>query len=256
MSGADLLDDADRLWAQARWDSVAAPHGVAALANTVWLDASEQEVPSVAGKWKAVGPSVVGVALAGSGYIRPSGEVVGESVILATGDELVAGDRRLRAFVRGGSPALRVLDPDSAGRVGLIGIDSYPRDPSWRVRAHFEPNDEPVTFELVDGYNSVVPRTGVLTFRQSSREVALTASVTAKGLSIVFSDATSGVVTYRFRFLHADLPDAEGWTTLDFNRSFLPPCAFSPHYVCPLPPPGNRLDFPVAVGEKLPKLRG
>lgn len=38
----------------------------------------------------------------------------------------------------------------------------------------------------------------------------------------------------------------------DFNRAFLPPCAFSGHYVCPLPSPENHLDLAVTVGERLP----
>jgi uncharacterized protein (DUF1684 family) len=37
---------------------------------------------------------------------------------------------------------------------------------------------------------------------------------------------------------------------LDFNRAVLPPCAFSDAFICPLPPPGNVLPFPVTAGEK------
>jgi uncharacterized protein (DUF1684 family) len=66
----------------------------------------------------------------------------------------------------------------------------------------------------------------------------------------VFADATSGNGSYRFRFLRPAAPDAEGRTTVDFNRALLPPCAFADHFVCPFPPPGNTLDVEVAAGER------
>jgi uncharacterized protein (DUF1684 family) len=37
---------------------------------------------------------------------------------------------------------------------------------------------------------------------------------------------------------------------IDFNRSYNPPCVFTPYATCPLPPPQNRLPFRVEAGEK------
>ena len=55
-------------------------------------------------------------------------------------------------------------------------------------------------------------------------------------LFFIFRDATSGKTTYGGgRFLYAD-PPAEGKVVLDFNRAYSPPCAFTPHATCPLPP--------------------
>lgn len=53
-----------------------------------------------------------------------------------------------------------------------------------------------------------------------------------------------------FDFLRPAAPDAEGRTTVDFNRSLLPPCAFADHFVCPFPPPGNTLGVAIAAGER------
>ncbi len=50
-----------------------------------------------------------------------------------------------------------------------------------------------------------------------------------------------GDSSYRFRFLRPAAPDAEGRTTVDFDRAVLPPCAFADHFICPFPPPGNTL---------------
>jgi uncharacterized protein (DUF1684 family) len=41
---------------------------------------------------------------------------------------------------------------------------------------------------------------------------------------------------------------------LDFNLAENPPCAITPHVVCPLAPPENRLKLPVTAGEL--KFRG
>jgi uncharacterized protein len=40
---------------------------------------------------------------------------------------------------------------------------------------------------------------------------------------------------------------------LDFNRAFLPPCAFGAGYLCPIPPAQNRLPFAVDAGERFPR---
>jgi uncharacterized protein (DUF1684 family) len=66
----------------------------------------------------------------------------------------------------------------------------------------------------------------------------------------VFADATSGDGTFRFRFLRPSAPDAEGRTSVDFNRAVLPPCAFTDHFLCPFPPPGNTLPVKIEAGER------
>ncbi|MEU7720084.1 DUF1684 domain-containing protein [Streptomyces tibetensis] len=66
----------------------------------------------------------------------------------------------------------------------------------------------------------------------------------------VFAYAASGNGSYRYRFPYPAAPDAEGLTTVDFNRALLPPCAFADHLVCPFPPPGNTL-IEVAAGERM-----
>jgi len=67
----------------------------------------------------------------------------------------------------------------------------------------------------------------------------------------VFSDATSGRQTYGGgRFLSTPPPDADGHVILDFNRATNPPCAFTPHATCPMPPLENRLPVAVTAGEQ------
>jgi uncharacterized protein (DUF1684 family) len=40
---------------------------------------------------------------------------------------------------------------------------------------------------------------------------------------------------------------------LDFNRAYLPPCAFSDEFNCPLPPGDHRFDAEVTAGETWPE---
>ena len=45
-------------------------------------------------------------------------------------------------------------------------------------------------------------------------------------------------------------PNPDGSITLDFNRAYLPPCAFNYNFNCPIPPDENRFPFAVTAGEK------
>jgi uncharacterized protein (DUF1684 family) len=70
-------------------------------------------------------------------------------------------------------------------------------------------------------------------------------------LFVTFADATSGKTTYGSgRFLYIDKPDANGYTYIDFNNAYNPPCAFTEFATCPLPPPQNRLSLSIPAGEK------
>ena len=70
-------------------------------------------------------------------------------------------------------------------------------------------------------------------------------------LFIVFGDATNRHGTYGGgRFLDVPRPSGGAPVTLDFNKAYNPPCAFTPYATCPLPPRDNRLPFAVTAGEK------
>jgi uncharacterized protein (DUF1684 family) len=58
----------------------------------------------------------------------------------------------------------------------------------------------------------------------------------------VFGDLSNKHETYGAgRFLEVEGPDAEGYTYIDFNKSYNPPCAFTPFATCPLPTKENKL---------------
>ena len=68
---------------------------------------------------------------------------------------------------------------------------------------------------------------------------------------IIFADETNGEETYGAgRFLYTDAVDSNGYTWIDFNEAYNPPCAFTEFATCPLPPMQNRLPIKISAGEK------
>ncbi|MDH6118978.1 uncharacterized protein (DUF1684 family) [Kitasatospora sp. GAS204A] len=246
-------------WTEARTASVSAPHGMLALIGTHWLDAEPVEIPGVPGRWSVAGAGVRVVATAGEGLRAGAAEqpVTGELVLRPdTHDDAEVvrhGDKLLVPIERDGEFALRVFDPDSEGRAHFAAIASYPYAPEWSVPAVFTPfetGDRAVTVPSADGRDRPLAVAGEIAFHLAGEPYTLTVSRAADRLSGVIADASSGQDTYRFRFITLPAPAADGRTVLDLNRAYLPPCAFAEHFICPFPPPGNRLPIAVRAGEK------
>ena len=149
--------------------------------------------------------------------------------------------------------AIRVRDTEAAIRRNFTHLEWYPVDEGYRVRGKFTPHAEPLTVKTMNilGDIETYQSTGYVTLTVAGREVRMLPVNSGDQLWFILRDATSGDETYAAaRFLYADAPDADGWTTVDFNKAYNPPCAFNPHTTCPLPPPDNRLEVRVAAGEK------
>jgi uncharacterized protein (DUF1684 family) len=170
-------------------------------------------------------------------------------------DVLSLGRLSLLVIERSGRFGVRVKDPQSPTRTGFKGLSWFPVDASWRVQARFVPHATPVTIELADVTGSVQKMTspGTVVFKRGGRELRLEAvleEADAKELFFIFRDLTSGHETYGAgRYLYSALPQ-EGKVTLDFNKAYNPPCAFTRFATCPLPPRQNRLPVRVPAGEK------
>ncbi|WP_105804371.1 DUF1684 domain-containing protein [Leucobacter massiliensis] len=239
-------------WQRQRLAAATEPHGPAALTLTAWLSEEPRELPALPGTWRAAGTSIVGSGFAPGEITLPGGEAVtGEAVLDDGVTELRAGERALRRFERDGSLALRIFDPASPGRLGLRAIEAYDPEPRWRLGARFEPGEQRREIELADGYRRTAATSGSLAFELDGEPLRLTGTVGPAGISVVFGDATNGVESYGFRFLTVPLPDDEGRTVVDFTRAYLPPCAFSDQFVCPLPVAENRLAVPIRAGERV-----
>ncbi len=156
---------------------------------------------------------------------------------------------------RGERSALRVWDRTAPARLDFAGLDWFAWDPDWRLDGRWEPHVPARTIEIVDvtGFTQALRNPGTVHLRHGDRELRLEALQGQDGedLFLIFADRSNRSTTYGAgRYLNTPPPDPEGAVVVDFNYAYSPPCAFSAHATCPLPPPENRLDVTVAAGEK------
>jgi uncharacterized protein len=159
----------------------------------------------------------------------------------------------------GGKKGLRIKDSEAKSRVGFLGIDYYPIDPSWRIEARWVAFDPPHTLEIpnVIGTIDKMPVPGKAVFEHDGKSFELLPVLETEDADELFwiiADKTSGKETYgAARFIYSAMPK-DGKVVIDFNKAYNPPCAFTPYATCPLAPPENRIGVAVRAGEK--KYRG
>jgi len=166
------------------------------------------------------------------------------------------GSSCLYVIENGAQRGLRVKNNAAPLRTHFPGFDYFPIDPSWRIEADWVPFHPPHSLKMayVTGTESETPIAGKAVFRRDGHTYELLPIDEDGKLFFVFTDRTAGKLTYGgARFLYAEAPK-NGKVLLDFNLAENPPCAITPHVVCPLAPPENRLKLSVTAGEK--KFRG
>lgn len=256
MSTSDALA-AWQSWRERRERAVRSVRGPLALTGTHWFD-DVLVLEGLPGRWQAADGVVTLTASAADGVVV-DGDVLDGSIAVRSdlddaATDIRVGDVHLLLIDREGVLGVRVFDPNSTALQSFEGIDRFPFDERWVRPATFTPYEaeRTVRIEHVDGVQRALPLGGEIRFELDGVTVLLAVEVEPSSgeLQAVLSDATSGDTTYRFRFLDLDAPGDDGHVEADLNRLRLPPCAFSDHFVCPFPPPGNRLDIPLAVGEK------
>ena len=91
---------------------------------------------------------------------------------------------------------------------------------------------------------------GTVEFELAGRTHTLEALGESDDLFLIFKDGTTGRDTYAAgRYLYAPVVGGET-VTLDFNKAYNPPCAFTPYATCPLPPSGNTIAAAIEAGER------
>ncbi len=156
---------------------------------------------------------------------------------------------------RGKRFAVRLKDTEHPNLKKFTGIERFPVDPRWRVRAVLKPFPTPRTVPIPTVLGTIVnePTPGVLEFTIRRQKYYLTPLGKPGDAEyfIIFGDETNGEETYGAgRFLEVPAPDSSGVTFIDFNKAYNPPCAFTPYATCPLPPEENELPIRVTAGEK------
>lgn len=166
--------------------------------------------------------------------------------------DVTVGNLTLWIHYSGDRLAVRMSDPNSDILRNFSGLKWFPVDERYRVPARFIPHDNPTAVKLPNILGDIEEFTshGSVELTVAGQKVKMLSIHSGDQLWFIFRDLTSGVETYpAARFLYAPAPGEDGWTEVDFNRAYNPPCAFNPHTTCPLPPQPNRLNFRVEAGE-------
>lgn len=250
-------------WVKKREAELTQPDGWTSLIGLHWVDGKQESVgggegndirlliaPDKLGKveqrdgalfFSAVDGAkltVDGKPLQGTVQLKPEGKDGGTK--LGYDD----GKGQITVIDRQGRLALRVRHADSPDRLHFKGLDVFPADQQWQVKAHFVAHPPGTTIQIsnIIGNVNETPNPGYVEFDKNGKTWRLEATGDpTKGLNFIFKDATSGKETYGVgRFLHTGPVAADNTVVVDFNRAYNPPCAFTQYATCPVPPPENR----------------
>lgn len=166
-------------------------------------------------------------------------------------DIVEIGRLKLSVIERGRQLGIRMKDPESPARRFFRGLDWFPINPAWNVKATFIPQARMVSLNVQAGDKQVMSSPGYAEWNWQGKKFRLTPVLEDDQLFFIFRDMTAGKSTYAAaRYLYSDLPNG-GYVYIDFNKAYNPPCVFTPYATCPLPPPENRLGIAVEAGEKM-----
>lgn len=237
-------------------------HGFLAITSLHWLTDTPERFDDAPGAW-STGPEGVVVVLDEGEQLTIDGAPVrgryGFGAIAERGGvNAVWGDAVIEVARRGGNDIVRPRHPNTPLRTNFHGTPTFAPDPKWVVAGRYLPFDEPrptTVGATVEGLEHIYDAPGRIEFEVEGRALRLTAFPgKAPGtLSVLFTDATSGITTYAAnRVVQVAAPADDGAVVLDFNRAVNLPCAYTDLATCPLPPAENRLPIAVEAGEKLP----
>lgn len=153
---------------------------------------------------------------------------------------------------RGDRFGIRLRDPEAQTRREFQGLKWFAVNEKYRLEATWHAYQPakliPITNVLGDTQDE--PSPGYAEFVLEGKTYKLEPTVEDGLLFFMFRDATSSDLTYGSgRFLKAEMP-AGGKVTLDFNRAYNPPCAYTEFATCPLPPKQNRMAVRVVAGQQ------
>ena len=220
--------------------------------------------PPLAGTLRRTGSEVRLEPAPDAGIRIREGDPVTEALVLENdrAEEttvLALGSLGMRVHSERGTDRLwlRVWDEDSPLIESFELPEQYPLDARWRVAARFDAFDEPLEMPVADVTGGMVTNRvpGELVFRLDGREHRLLASADTNSTTyfIMLWDSTALSTTYEAgRYVRAPVADSTGWTVLDLNRTYNPPCVFTAFSVCGFPPAQNRLPLTITAGEKKP----
>jgi uncharacterized protein (DUF1684 family) len=156
---------------------------------------------------------------------------------------------------RGDDHGVRLYNKDNPKADNFDGFPFFPLNTEWHLKAKFIPNTDSTTVTVDNVLEQKVDLVspGNIRFKIENQTFEMIAFEANSGLFIMFKDETNGNDTYHAgRYMIIPFADENGYTILDFNKAYNPPCAFNTFTTCNLPPPQNRLNVSITAGEKTP----
>lgn len=261
-------------WSAGRLERLLSPTGYLTQVGLFWVEDgthtigsdanSDIRLPDTAdpyiGDILVFGPEVR-LKVADSVSVTHEGNAVSEMLLPPdTSGEIVMveqGSIAWSVIERAGKLAIRVRDFEHPWIASFGPLPYYDINPKWRVTATLHPYDEPRVITVntvIEGFQQNPTSPGTVTFTVDGVEHELEAQSSGEQLFFIFGDETNRGETYGAgRYLYAGPPGEDGRFTLDFNRSYSPPCAFNDFSTCPVASPRNRLAVRIDAGEKYHK---
>jgi uncharacterized protein (DUF1684 family) len=217
----------------------------------------KRTIPGLAGYFEVTDQSV-SIVTNKNIKVTINGKPVQQAVLFhkdsASTRDVYYGSLKWSIIQRDGKFAIRLRDLQSETIKSFKGIERYPIDSSWLIKAVFRENVTPVFIPITNvlGVTSNQLSPGKLIFTLGGKQYTLDALDGGKDeLFIIFGDETNGVETYPSgRYIYIKRPAPDEITYIDFNKAYNPPCAFTDYATCPLPPKQNILLIAVTAGEK------
>jgi len=176
---------------------------------------------------------------------------------LSANAKFTFGSYTVLLISRGDRLGLRIKDLNAPTRVHFQGLNWFPVEEAYRIKAKWIPYSEPHAIEIATIIGTTLHEKvpGVAEFTIQGKVLRLEPIIEGDKLFFILRDATSHTTTYEAsRFLYTESPSngltRPGELTLDFNRLVNPPCAYTVYATCPLPPQQNRLAVAIEAGEK------
>ncbi len=256
-ASSDAYEQSVRQWQHHREEGLRKPDGWLSLVGLFWLKEGGNSIGSGEGNDfllpKGSSPENVGKLTLSAGQISFTPAEGTSSRVLNIDEDhpdiVQAGSASFYIIKREDQFAVRAKDSRSPVLKSFAGLKFFPINPALHFHARFIPDAKKIPILNILGKTDNEESPGIVEFTYEGKQYYLRPIFEGKTLFFLFKDPTNRTTTYQAgRMLNTPLP-ADGKVDLDFNRSYNPPCTFTPYATCPLPPAENRLPFPVTAGE-------
>lgn len=267
----DNYEESINEWKEYRVDVLTGPTNWLRLHAIYWLNEGdntfgsaeennitfpEGTIPDTAGTFTLTDNTVT-MNVAEGVTITHDGEPVSEFTLFDGENRPRVQHNDLEWFIdsRGDDHGIRLYNKDNPKADAFDGFPFFPLNPDWHLKAKFIPNSDSTTVTvdnvLEEKVDLISP--GNIRFKMNGKIHEIIAFEASSGLFIMFNDETNGSETYHAgRYMIIPFAGEDGYTLLDFNKAYNPPCAFNTFTTCNLPPPENRLEIAIRAGEKTP----